>query len=197
MCELKEIITRRLDVCEWKFIGAFKIHSGELVIGDPFFALNTGCLQETKQAEGGNWNFYVSYKGRLAAKILVIHETWEARNAEFRIADTGIFKVESGLMGVFDKEMYRNDNQFPSAYHPAGGRAKGTEAEKFYGACLENSVSEEVAGVLPFGCDSVAGHGIGEYTAETYHADGMVVAVSIVFMEDNDKDSGYFENEDF
>ena len=111
---LKEIITRRLDVWEWKFIGAFKIHSGELVIGDPFFALNTGHLQEIKQVEGGDWNFYASYQDRLVAKILVIHEAWESRNAKLRIVDTGAIKVESGQLGVFDKEMYRNDNQFPT-----------------------------------------------------------------------------------
>lgn len=194
---LKEIITRRLDVWEWKFIGAFKIHSGELVIGDPFFALNTGHLQKIKQVEGGDWNFYASYQDRLVAKILVIHEAWESRNAKLRIVDTGAIKVESGQLGVFDKEMYRNDNQFPTDYHPAGGRAKGTEAEKFYGACLERVLSGDAAGVLAFGCNCVAGHGNGKYTAEIYHADGMAVAVSVVFMEDDDEDLDYFEYEDF
>ena len=197
MKELKEIITKRLDVWKWKFIGTFKINSGELVIGDPFFALDTGHLPETRQAEVGDWNFYVSYKDRLAAKILVIHKAWEAKNTEFKIADTRTIKVESGLLGVFDKEMYRNNNQFPSDYHPAGGRAKGTEAEKFCGACLESVVSKYVAGVLPFGCASIAGHGIGEYTAEIYHADGMIFAGSIVFMENDDEDLDYLENEDF
>lgn len=166
-------------------LGNFEVNSGQLVVADPCYELDTniiimGVLEavlngtwvgEVEKVEIPDW-------GEANAKLTAYHHS---------AAEQGVFLewikcpfvagVDSGQAGIFDIQKYR----IPDA--DSTSDSSDTDTEWYY-ACCDITESGEEAGVLDGGVVSRTGMGDGAYGVyKAVNEQELVVGVKIVFIK--------------
>ncbi len=169
-------------------IGTFALTSPELRVSDPCYDTTVWCSGSIQNCRTGAWE---------AAVFLEVYEFWgkrvlalAARHAEtgpefrgiddIRWGEDGSWQacpfevgVDSGSAGIFDAAHYR----------------EAPTEDDWDDRCYRLTVSENRAGVLPFGVVSISGYGDGGYEAFFHTApDGLVDFIFILFIEDEPSD---------
>lgn len=160
----------KLNNQTYKEVGTFEVKSNRLVVSDPCYTLGTRCMGELKNPRKGKWTACIKlsdekYWGSRVAELIA---TYHDANLDFETWVQCDFEVgvDSGQAGIFSEYPDEPDDN--------------TEGTWYYDCCkLTNP-----AGVLLGGAVSSSGFGDGVYTAYKIEKDGEVVAVKIVFIED-------------
>lgn len=175
-------------------IGEFENQSGVMVISDPCYEDSNGCNTRVDMLPG-KYSAYVersdegSSDSRIA-RLVVAHESvaegvlmglgnWRGRGEELG--------VDSGQMSMFDEDQYRNDRSVEGVERVHDEVI--CEDEPWYSMCCDRSLSKASAGVLPGGCVSSSGFGDGCYPLDVLEAAGMVVGLSVTFIDDEQQDN--------
>lgn len=180
----------------------FKVVSGKLIVSDPCYGEGTWCQKEVENVKNGIWVCEVERMEddvfgdricKLVARYKDYTDSLFVLNEEY--IDT--LCVDSGQMGVFDKQFYRNDAQFEEGITPKNDFGdEDSNSRLFYGFCCDATLSNESYGVLPYGCVSSSGFGDGCYDGTVYrNDDDEAIAVEIVFIDEDDCDDEFDKDE--
>ncbi|MEK3731581.1 MULTISPECIES: DUF4241 domain-containing protein [Paenibacillus] len=167
-------------------LGNFEVNSGQLVVADPCYDLETTSnviIGTVEPVLNGMWSAEVEKIelpdwGEANAKLTAYHPS-VAEQGEYLewIKCPFVVGVDSGQAGIFDIRKYRI---------PDAGAAPGssdTDSDWYY-ACCDMTESGEEAGVLDGGAVSRSGIGDGAYGVyKAVNAQDQVVGVKIVFIK--------------
>jgi len=180
--------------------------SGVMILSDPCYTLGTWCQAEVSNLLPGKYKVFVSYLhdvnwGTRISGIVAAHEDfWDAiycSRAKLTESKTFSLGVDSGQLGIFDKEWYRNDAKLSPEQLPKTETWK-EEDEMWYGTCCEATLDEEQCGLVPGGFVSSSGYGDGAYDAFLHQFDGCnkYAAIEVVFIDDDeDEEKENVDNE--
>ena len=178
-----------------KNVGFFKIESGKAMISDPCYDRNVKC-HGSLIVKNGLWNAFVELSdeyswGKRVAELRCEHENHRDINpwikADFEVG------VVSGQAGVFDDKYYKDVKvvaNMTDAQRMCPDK-KVCADDPWYSFCCDRTLSQQHAGVIPFGAVSSSGFGDGGYTCY-YHEDisGQADAIKIIFINDEESEDG-------
>lgn len=169
------------------FVGSFN-SSNCMIITDPCYNYDPGQIIEDMTP--GKWNaeILVSEEGSWGdrvAELRIVHEDHDVSDYDYDCVSKFEVGVDSGQAGFFDSFMY-----------PRGTTGEYGDLYTFYGKACEMTISEEKAGVFPFGVVSRTGFGDGGYSLWTVKQNGKVIAAKIVFISDNDYEDEEYDEEE-
>lgn len=173
------------------FLGNFDLTEKTVIVSDPCYKLGTWCQGKLDNVKPGTWEAVVmedesygifgiiteliAYHKDAVGDISYLEGKWEEQ--PFSIG------VDSGQAGFFQKSVYQNNNT--SLDYPDYFRGEPEyEGSRWYGVCCDVTLSSVGAGVIEGGVVSSSGHGDGCYTLYTVEEDGEVIAMKIVFIEE-------------
>ena len=151
-----------------KKIGLFENISGRFVVSDPCYDAGTWCAGVLEGVKKGLWCAFVTYsdEGKFGIRISELVAIYSALEKDVgMVAASFVVGVDSGQAGVFDAEHYKPKNK------------------NWYYDCCDKTLSNEQAGIIPYGVASSSGCGDGTYKC-TYGVDnnGEIVKVCIKFI---------------
>lgn len=142
----------------------FEITSGHLVFSDPCYTpptITVHCLN-------GRYSAWVekNKEGRIK-ELSFCSVNYSIGEFLSLLAEVTVkLYVDSGQVGVFDKEFYHNDGVITEADK---GSAEGVcDDEPFYNACTSHTLSDRSFGCMTKGAVSSSGYGDGCYTGRLY-----------------------------
>ncbi|MGI9862327.1 hypothetical protein SDD30_13195 [Moorella naiadis] len=146
-------------------LGEFKCKSGKLVVSDPCYPLGTWCQAEINNVKKGIWLAFVKrindegVWGERCAELIAHHKDHNLpENGWEHIS--GDIGVDSGQAGIFDYNMYRNDNAIEKIWcHYFDAEKRPGDKDKWYEVCCMLTLSRLDAGVLKGGAVSSSGFG--------------------------------------
>ena len=166
-------------------LGNFEVNSGQLVVADPCYALDTNTIimgvlgpvlngawtAEVEKVEIPDW-------GEANAKLTAYHQSVADQGAILEwIKCPFVAGVDSGQAGIFDSNHYR----VPDITDHGGSADMDSE---WYLACCDITDNGEEAGVLAGGVVSRTGMGDGAYGVyKALNGQSQVVGVKIVFIK--------------
>jgi len=172
-----------------KPIGNFECVSGKLTVSDPCYDTDVWCRGELDNTMLGTWDAEAGIVdagewGTRVALLTAQHESYDEdaegdlteHIAEFEVG------VDSGQAGIFDAKYYRDDSVFGSD-KPMFEVGITEPGGVWYGFCCDVTLSNELAGIIPYGVVSSSGYGDGRYWCVYYtDTDDFVVKVTIQFI---------------
>ncbi|GAB6991789.1 DUF4241 domain-containing protein [Paenibacillus pini] len=170
-------------------LGNFEVTSGQLVVADPCYELNTATIimglldnvlygtwvGEVEKTEVRDW-------GEACSKLTAYHSSAAEQITYMEWVKCGfIVGVDSGQAGIFDLNSYR----IPDAKSEGVGSGSDQDSE-WYLSCCDVTESGEEAGVIQGGVVSHTGIGDGTYGVYmTTNQQNQIVGVKIVFIKTN------------
>ncbi|WP_454192509.1 DUF4241 domain-containing protein [Paenibacillus sp. Marseille-Q7038] len=166
-------------------LGNFEVNSGQIVVADPCYELdtNTVIMGVLELVANGTWNTEVEKVeipdwGEANAKLTAYHKS-VAEQGKFLewIKCPFVVGVDSGQAGIFDRNHYRASD--------ASDREGNADTDsKWYLACCDITDNGEEAGVLTGGVVSRTGTGDGAYGVyKAVNGESQVVGVKILFIK--------------
>lgn len=164
-------------------LGNFEVTSGQLVVADPCYELDTSIviMGVVEPALNGTWVSEVEKAeipdwGEANARLTAYHRSVAEQGAFLEwIKCPFVAGVDSGQAGIFDIHKYRI---------PDAEEASESTDTAWYYACCDITESGEEAGVLEGGVVSRTGIGDGAYGVyKAVNAEDQVVGVKIVFIK--------------
>jgi len=169
----------------------FEIKSGKMVVSDPCYQVPTWCQTILDNVKNGTWVAEVDVKdcngwGNRVHSLSVRHIDNES-GIKDEINNLG---VDSGQLGFFDSEFYRNDEMATDLPKSDFGENYDRESgDSWYRSVCNLTLSDEQWGVIPNGVVSTSGIGDGSYFGEIErNGMGEVVSVTVIFLSDEDED---------
>jgi hypothetical protein len=149
-----------------KFIGAFQVLSGALVVSDPCYESGAAYTAIFPKAKTGVWIGTIGMAKLPGGAIAITDLTASVVTAPKKLKwiDSGILVgVDSGQVGIFDRSKYGDRS------------AEGLDC---------------TAAVCPFGIVSVSGFGDGVNPCLIKQHEGKIVAVKVLFVDLNNLEGG-------
>ena len=162
-----------------------EITSGKAIVLDPCYKARQGVVIDNML--NGTYRVYVSYDrdDRIAALTIAHTGCWlsyynesNAKTRSCRHLESDEIYVDSGQVGIFDAEYFiahdaeERDYDNPNCLY--GRACKITETEDHYGLIDTKGVVSE------------SGYGDGDYECYTRHKGDKVVAISVIFVEEDE-----------
>lgn len=148
-------------------LGTFELTREVLIVSDPCYDVQTGCLGHIFDAKLGIWKATVGIKdegewGRRVAFLAAFHSD-SPDISELASHEAGFaVGVDSGQAGIFDCNHYRDNDLFP-------GQNEGSFGDPWYSYCCNQTLkTEHQAGVIPYGAVATSGYGDGAYQCFYY-----------------------------
>jgi hypothetical protein len=167
----------------------FEIKSGKMVVSDPCYQVPTWCQTILDNVKNGTWVAEVDVKdtndwGNRVHSLSARHIDNES-GIKDEINNLG---VDSGQLGFFDSEFYRNDEMATDLPKSDFGENYDRESgDSWYRSVCNLTLSGEQWGVIPNGVVSTSGIGDGSYFGEIErNGMGEVVSVTVIFLSDED-----------
>jgi hypothetical protein len=170
----------------------FEIVSGNVIVSDPCYSLNTWCQGELSNVKKGVWNVKTTKLSKRIddariSEIIVKHDDNHRKNLAWEMQGFEV-GVDSGQAGIFDKDYYQKDEVVKGyilATNPHTGNPIA-DNDPWYSVCCKKTLSKEGYGVIPYGAVSSSGYGDGGYTCYTSkNKMGEIDAIKIVFIDEN------------
>ena len=174
---------------EWKSLGQFHLSFPRLAASDPAYrkpVIVENCLN-------GNWDAFilVSDEGEWGMRVAALAACVEGLGSELRKAvesndmtrfdeDVRGIGVDSGQAGFFDLSHYQCDADIDIS--ELGDRFDdwGPSHSPWYLACCKETLSEDKAGVIPFGVVSSSGYGDGCYQLYTHENETRWIDMAVI-----------------
>ena len=175
------------ELIEKGIIGEFACVSGKLRITDPCYDTSVWCSGELDDVKTGRWYAKIEKCnlgkwGSRIQSITAFHSTYDNNDATPIIANFEV-GVDSGQAGIFDSRYYQDASVFENEID----EDTDDKNEKWYNRVSARTLSDERAGVIPYGAVSSSGFGDGSYTCRYIQDEnGEVVWVSIEFITDEE-----------
>ncbi len=163
----------------------FLIESGEVVVSDPCYGIDTWCLIKLDNIQNGSWYATTTSEdcGGWGIRTMTLHaylvkptidDLFSRMDYEDRLRNTdlqwelveGSIGVDSGCAGIFDKAHFQDP-----AYEDWTGEMGGV------------TFSEYGWGLVPYGVVSRSGYGDGMYNLYKKTFEGKIVALKVDFGE--------------
>jgi hypothetical protein len=162
-----------------KAIGKFKNESGSMVITDPSVDLPINeAISTVIPCSKGLWKVDISYDEDLGFVETLSANFVDAK--ESSINSTKEFRIDSetGQIGIYDRLKYRNTDETNSISEK--DLTQLSSDDKWY---VLNSImtSNNMAGVLKYGCVSRDGIGKGNYNVSISYVNDVAVSILITF----------------
>jgi len=177
----------------------FEIVSGKMVISDPCYTIPTWCQGVVERVKNGTWVADVEKVESWGERVSVLFALNKEALRENPILEDTLrngwgkqlnfdFGVDSGQLGFFDFEHYRNDNSAKDlAKYDFGGDFDIDGGDIWYRAVCNITLASEQWGVLPFGVVSSSGYGDGSYPVfGVVNEYDEYVGFMVVFIGDED-----------
>jgi hypothetical protein len=177
----------------------FEIVSGKMVISDPCYTIPTWCQGVVERVKNGTWVADVEKVESWGERVSVLFTLNKEALRENPILEDTLrngwgkqlnfdFGVDSGQLGFFDFEHYRNDNSAKDlAKYDFGGDFDIDGGDIWYRAVCNITLASEQWGVLPFGVVSSSGYGDGSYPVfGVVNEYDEYVGFMVVFIGDED-----------
>jgi len=182
-------------------LGTFEVKD-EIVISDPCYEADGSCNKISK-AKSGTWKSKIEIEdtgmfGKRVADLFVCHKDYNFLDGNYydweELADCG---VDSGQLGVFSKEVYQNDKD---KCLDNIKEADICQDEKFYNRMCYLTLGDTrgsgiFGGTFEKGVNVSSGYGDGCYLARGIKKEGVLVAVWINFITEEDEDDYMDEDE--
>jgi hypothetical protein len=189
--ELKNIERKRIKVDPKFYLGHFEITTGEVVVSDPCYTVGTWCQSRLNNVENGQWNAVIEKMddGDWGVRVssLLAYTGREPDAKDFELQEGSLVAVDSGQAGIFDINVYRNDDFAKPTQFLSESRQE-EDGEKWYSSCCDATMSSDDAGVIIGGVVSSSGYGDGSYELFTVTKEDKVVAIKILFITEEDND---------
>ena len=169
-----------------KTLGHFEVRNG-IILSDPCYKKDTWCALEIPKdrVKQGVWEASVCYKDKRCSKLMAFHENFVPRNiksADWKPQNDEL-GVDSGQLGIYDSEFY-NDCSVAKHYKFIDEEHKNLgDNGLWYGMNCDITLSDVMAGILPYGCVSSSGYGDGAYLADYLIDNKKIVGIRITFIE--------------
>jgi hypothetical protein len=193
---------------ENKDLGTFNIKD-EVVISDPCYK-DMDSYNITKKVKSGDWKTRAVISdngdwGKRVADLFVCHKDYDYLDWEKDWRPIGDCGVDSGQLGIFDKEVYQND-----AHEEILSLAESDicNDEPFYCRMCHLTLGDDggsntFGGAFSRGVNVNSGFGDGCYEASAIYVNDEIVAIWVNFIpdeDDEDDEDDYdddIEDEDF
>jgi hypothetical protein len=171
-------------------LGEFVSKSGAILVIDPCYQRTgyegSNCAMICRQ---GTYEAFVVKSSANRIEEISIYFAGMNRSVEWRLAESPFIGVDSGQTGFFDFMEY-----------PEEEVGDFWDLNSFYGQVCHLTLSDGMAGVIPFGAVSSSGWGDGVYSLYVVKDEtGVIVAAKVVFIDDAEDDSDeeeFYEDED-
>lgn len=195
---MPEIATSHIE------LGRFEVKTGTLKVSDPCYAEGTWCAGDVENARNGWWSAgaLVGKVGGWGERVLALGAAAPHVDCDRLIEmalmgaleDTGIdVGVDSGQCGIFDKAVYRSENDQKAlqeivswarnSHHGELVDRMAEDGDLFYAACCALTLNKPCAGVMPGGCIASSGIGDGSYKCFVRKDGDAVIGAVIVFID--------------
>jgi len=183
-------------------LGTFEVKD-EVVISDPCYEADGSCNKISK-AKSGTWKAKIEIAdegdwGKRVADLFVCHKDYNFLDGDHyaweQIADCG---VDSGQLGVFSKEVFKNDED---KCLDNIKEADICQDEKFYNRMCYLTLGDTggsgiYGGTFEKGVNVSSGFGDGCYLVRGIKKDGVLVAVWVNFIAEDEEDEDDY-NDDY
>lgn len=200
----------------FKELGTTKLISGSVIVSDPCYELGTWCMGRLDNVAKGVWHGGIIMnnddevedlwdKGRVR-ELILLHEDFrhlfdgvvageETYYADWIPAPFHV-GVDSGQAGIFDAEIYRDDEAIlhndlellnSSWFKPRPQYRQGNFYATMCGLTGGNA-RVTVAGVFSRGAVSSSGYGDGGYDCLFLQVNDEIVGIAIIFIDDRHSD---------
>jgi len=172
-----------------KELGRFEISKGEVVVSDPCYPKGIWCQGILSGVKTGLWKAVARTcdSGERVGELIAFHEAhgslmdlrFQWKKEYFSVG------VDSGQAGFFQEDKYRNDACVGDTPIPEWLDTR-KEGDKWYGSCCTITI-DAMAGVLDGGVVASSGYGDGIYDVYTAEENGEIVAMKLVFIEEDEE----------
>jgi hypothetical protein len=169
----------------------FEIKSGKMVVSDPCYTTNppTWCQTILENVKNGTWVASVEIKdfGGWGERVHWLYATHTSNERGVK-SEIGNLGVDSGQLGFFDSEFYRNDDMATDLPKSDFGENYDRESgDSWYRSVCNLTLSDEQWGVMSMGVVSTSGIGDSSYYGEVERNEmGEVVSIIVYFLSDED-----------
>lgn len=173
----------------------------KVVVSDPCYSLGTWCQKVLENVKPGEYNVYVkkiSSWGERNALLAVVHKDYSNKriHLNWELWESVNLCVDSGQLGIFDFDTFRNDSLFntPSKiFSDRDFHLPETSGNNWYGHMCDRTIDNERFGTYDNGVVSSSGFGDGSYplyTAEITSTDDKqeIVGIFVEFISQSDED---------
>lgn len=171
-------------------IGNFEVVSGKIMVSDPCYEIGTWCQGTLKNVRAGIWKGYilVSDEGDWGHRVSELIAMCDGSDGSRWMPETGFqVGVDSGQAGIFDVTYYRDESVVLDVERISEEIINPDDP--WYSICCDRTLSDNSAGVIPFGVVSSSGFGDGSYRCYTTKDEsGVTVGIRIVFIDDEEAD---------
>ncbi len=175
-------------------LGEFDITSGTVIVSDPCYSLGTWCQGKLENVKKGKWMAFchkadIEHWGNRVTVLTAMHKdlyiSKDGTEIEMIPLNFNI-GVDSGQCGIFDIDVFKNNNAVFHVDNPDKQKDLGFEDEPWYEQCCHITLSDLGAGVVPGGTVSSSGFGDGSYTCYVAYEDGdpdkQIIGISIEYI---------------
>jgi len=182
-------------------LGTFEVKD-EIVISDPCYEAN-GFFNKISKAKSGTWKAKIEIAdegdwGKRVADLFVCHKDYNFLDGNYYDWEEFAYcGVDSGQLGVFSKEVFKNDKD---KCLDNIKEADICQDEKFYNRMCYLTLGDTrgngiFGGTFEKGVNVSSGFGDGCYLVRGIKKDGVLVAVWINFITEEDEDD-YMDEEE-
>ena len=172
-----------IKITEEEIVMDFEVESGKIVVSDPCYDVPSFSIE----AKEGTWIADYEKDGVRIKELRATYSGVLVHNLDWE--DKATIGVDSGQAGIFDKNIFRNDDvvdEEPDFWSGYKEHSKSIGGEYWYASCVDIALSEESAGTLKGGAVSSSGYGDGGYEVDVAYKDGKAVGVRIIFIPDSE-----------
>lgn len=174
-------------------LGVFNIESGEVIISDPCYDLDTWCMAKVENVKNGEWTAYILQSdegdwGIRNSVLTAFHQDYSKTKGKYWSRVPASIGVDSGQAGIFDAANFKNDDIVTST--PKFSYSVEEDGDLWYAMCCDETLYTELnAGVITNGAVSSSGYGDGSYDAFTVKdKDGKIIGIKIEFLFEMDEE---------
>lgn len=153
----------------------------KIVISDPAYEIPTlAPCQAILKILPGEYLTKVQTVKRTINTLIVVHKKYLKSDLNFGLTTSPIC-ADSGQVGIFDYDSYRNDAHIVKAPKVKFTYPKRKPGDKWYESVSKFTMSDRGWGTYDRGVISTSGHGDGVYDLYLAQVSGTIVAVAIDF----------------
>jgi hypothetical protein len=161
-------------------VGSFEIESGEVLVSDPCYEVDTWCNGSLSNVKKGKWKSYVVEEDRIMYLVAYHNKTKvpSYNSSMWKKSDIEV-GVDSGQAGIYDRKYFKDDrivNGLDRKHEEII-----CEDEPWYSFNCDRTLAKIGAGVIPYGVVSSSGYGDGCYICKTIKEGKEIVGILIDF----------------
>lgn len=162
-------------------IGKFKVKTGKVRISDPCYNLSDNGIKvngiTVMDVKNGDWNANILYKNNIVTELVVVHSEFLNNSNDWVKCYNNDIGVDSGMVCIVDDAFFGKEELIDESLITKYIFNKNDN--KWSAFCFAKT--ENMGGIIPYGCVSKTGYGDGVYSLYTKKINNEIVAIKVVF----------------